>query len=122
MKNTLIHLNSSPYTGLACKEGLDLALVLATFEQAVDLCVSGPALALLTLNQQPDALHGKNLHKLLEGLEFYDIDNVYIERSETEHPGAKNAELAQNTWSGVTALNTQQWQRLFSQYQQVFRF
>ncbi|WP_111638423.1 DsrE family protein [Marinomonas shanghaiensis] len=115
MKHTLIHLNTSPYANLACKEGLDLALVLATFEQAVDLCISGAALALLTDNQQPTAEHGKNLHKLLAGLEFYDIENLYIEKANT---WLKDS----NIWPGAKPLEETEWQALFSQYQQVFRF
>ncbi|BDX03533.1 hypothetical protein MACH16_22810 [Marinomonas pontica] len=115
MKHTLIHLNASPYTSLACKEGLDLALVLATFEQPVDLCLSGAAVAILSDNQQPTPEHGKNLHKLLAGLEFYDIENVYIEKA--------NAQLESNTtWQGVQPLDEVEWQTMFSQYQQVFRF
>ena len=115
MKNTLIHLNSSPYASLACKEGLDLALVLATFEQPVDLCLSGAALGLLTDNQNPTTEQGKNLHKLLAGLEFYDIENVYVEKSHAwldSHP----------TWQGVQQLDEAEWQTMFSQYQHVFRF
>jgi tRNA 2-thiouridine synthesizing protein C len=115
MKHILIHLNSSPYSSLACKEGLDLALVLATFEQPVDLCLSGAALAILTDNQDPTAEQGKNLHKLLAGLEFYDIENIYIEKANTwieDNP----------TWQGVQSLDGAEWQTLFSQYQQVFRF
>ncbi|MBJ7536661.1 DsrE family protein [Marinomonas transparens] len=114
MKHTLIHLNSSPYANLSCKEGLDLALVLATFEQPVDLCLSGSALALLNNNQLPTAEHGKNLHKLLDGLEFYDIENIYIKSpssvGESQH------------WQGTKPLNEAEWHALFSQYQQVFRF
>ncbi|MGJ8646265.1 MAG: DsrE family protein [Marinomonas colpomeniae] len=115
MKNTLIHLNSSPYSSLSCKEGLDLALVLATFEQAVDLCLSGAALSILGTNQNPEAEQGRNLHKLLEGLEFYDIENIFIQEphlnSNTEH-----------TWQGTQALNETEWNQMFSNYQQVFRF
>ncbi|MGO3345282.1 MAG: DsrE family protein [Marinomonas sp.] len=115
MNNTLIHLSSSPYSSLACKEGLDLALVLATFEQTVDICVSDAALSLLYTDQNPDKIHGKHLYKLLDGLEFYDIENIYIEQA---------SELASVTsiWSGTKALNTQDWHALFSQYQHVFRF
>lgn len=115
MKHTLIHLNTSPYSSLACKEGLDLALVLATFEQPVDLCLFGAALALLSDDQAPTTEHGKNLHKLLAGLEFYDIENIYIEKNHTwleDNP----------TWQGVQPLNDNEWQTMFSQYQQVFRF
>ena len=115
MKHTLIHLNSSPYSSLACKEGLDLALVFATFEQPVDLCLSGAALSLLSVNQQPSPEQGKNLHKLLAGLEFYDIDNVFIETANTWIE-------ANNSWQGVQPLDDAQWQAMFSQYQYVFRF
>ncbi|TYL47396.1 DsrE family protein [Marinomonas sp. IMCC 4694] len=115
MKKTLIHLNSGPYSSLACKEGLDLALVFATFEQSVDLCVSGAAVSLLSTQQQPDSTQGKNLHKLLDGLEFYDIENVFVEINTIDPSN-------ESVWSGITPLDTEQWQALFSQYQQVFRF
>jgi tRNA 2-thiouridine synthesizing protein C len=115
MKHTLIHLNSSPYSSLSCKEGLDLALVLATFEQAVDLCLSGAALSILTINQNPSAEQGKNLHKLLDGLEFYDIDNIFIEEN-------SQITTADKTWQGVQTLDSNEWNSLFSNYQQVFRF
>lgn len=114
MKNTLIHLTSSPYTSLACKEGMDLALVLATFEQPVDLCISDAALSLLVVNQQPSQEHGKHLHKLLDGLEFYDIENIYVEKSSVEQ--------ANNLWQGIKPLDTADWHMLFSKYQQIFRF
>jgi tRNA 2-thiouridine synthesizing protein C len=115
MKHTLIHLNSSPYSNLACKEGLDLALVLATFEQAVDLCLSGAALSILTREQNPTSEQGKNLHKLLDGLEFYDIENIFIAKG-------NNWTDSETSWQGVTPLDKAQWQAMFSDYQQVFRF
>lgn len=115
MKNTLIHLSSDPFSSLACKEGLDLALVLATFEQAVDLCISGAALAILSNQQNPSQMHGKNLNKLLDGLEFYDIDNIYVECQQ-------QTAITTPLWQGVKPLESTQWQQLFSQYQQVFRF
>lgn len=115
MKNTLIHLSSSPYSSLSCKEGLDLALVLATFEQAVDICLSGAALSILGTHQHPEAEQGKNLHKLLAGLEFYDIENVFIQDFHLD----SNAE---HTWQNTQALNETEWNEMFSNYQQVFRF
>lgn len=115
MKHTLIHLNSSPYSSLACKEGLDLALVLATFEQSVDLCLSGAALSILTGKQNPTIEHGKNLHKLLDGLEFYDIENIFIEKD-------SNWTDTETSWKGIRSLDTTQWQTMFSNYKQIFRF
>ncbi|BFM49112.1 DsrE family protein [Marinomonas sp. THO17] len=115
MTKTLIHLSSSPYANLACKEGLDLALVLATFEQEVAICVSGAALSLLHSQQKPTKQDGKNLHKLLDGLEFYDIDKVYALASQ-------NAADEQGFWPQSILLNDQEWQDLFTQYQQIYRF
>ena len=119
MKNTLIHLSSSPYSNLSCKEGLDLALVLATFEQEVDICLSGAALSLINSTQAPTVEQGKNLHKLLAGLEFYDIENLYVHASNLE--AAKQAN-DNNLWQGTKSLNDTEWHALFSNYQQVFRF
>ena len=115
MKHTLIHLSSNPYSNLSCKEGLDLALVLATFEQAIDLCLSGAALSILGKNQKPEAEQGKNLHKLLEGLEFYDIENIFIQERYL------NSDTSQ-AWQGTQTLNETEWSEMFSKYQQVFRF
>lgn len=115
MKKTLIHLSSSPYSSLACKEGLDLALVLGTFEQSVDICVSNDASALLFTNQDPSNEHGKQLHKLLDGLAFYDIDNVFIEAN-------NKLTKEMDIWPNAKALSEGDWHSLFSQYQHVFRF
>ena len=115
MKKTLIHLNSSPYSSTSSKEGLDLALVFAAFEQFVDLCFSGAALSLLYNNQIPSKEHGTHLYKLLDGLVFYDIENIYIQENSAQ---AKDA----STWQGVKALKAEAWYALFSQYDHVFRF
>lgn len=115
MKQTLIHLSNSPYSNLSCKEGLDLALVLATFEQPVDLCLSGAALSILNNGQDPTIEQGKNLHKLLDGLAFYDIENVFIDKDSTWTKTSVS-------WQGVTPLDKAQWQAIFSDYQHVFRF
>lgn len=114
MKKTLIHLHSSPYSSLACKEGLDLALVLGTFEQDVDLCLSGGAVILLNKMQSPTPEQGKNLHKLLDGLEFYDIENIFVQ--------ADSIPDNMETWSGIQRLSSQEWANLFSKYHHVFRF
>lgn len=115
MTKTLIHLSSSPYANLACKEGLDLALVLATFEQEVAICLSGAALSLLHTQQAPEKQDGKNLHKLLDGLEFYDIEKVYA---------LANQEIASQHkyWPQTILLNDREWQDLFTQYQHIYRF
>ena len=115
MKKTLIHISSSPYTGLSCKEGIDLAIVLAVFEQPVDIYLSSAAISLLYIKQQPDPLYGKNLHSLLDVLEFYDINKLFIEGHEESED--------HNFWEGgAIRLQVSNQRSFFSQYQQIFRF
>ncbi|MBM6549591.1 DsrE family protein [Marinomonas ostreistagni] len=115
MKDTLIYLSSSPYQSTAAKEALDLALVLGTFEQPVSLCVTGDALAILSDGQAPSQRHGKHLFKLLDGLEFYDIENVYVRDSEI-------SQLSSPLWSGVQALSDEQWHTMLQQPAAIYRF
>ena len=117
MKRILIHLSSAPFGGLSTKEGLDLALVLATFEQHIDLAFSGDALALLRNDQQPQAIHGKHLHKLLASLEFYDIDTVLVREDEL-----KTLAPDYQLWDGVTLISATDWQQKLHSYQHIIRF
>lgn len=112
--STLIYLSSSPYSSTTIKEALDLALVFGTFEQDIRLAVTGEALALLIDNQTPNARQGKHLHKLLDGLEFYDIEQIYIKQDEIP--------AATSLWSGVTALDSEEWLNMLNQHQYIYRF
>lgn len=110
---TLIHITSSPYQGLATKEGLDLALVLATFEQAVDLAFSGAGTALLLSQQQTDHQQGKALYKMLPSFEFYDIDKLYVLAEEV-----KNQDISPL----ATQITSTEWQNMFTNYTHILRF
>lgn len=112
--STLIYLSSSPYASTSVKEALDLALVFGTFEQDISLAITGDALALLIEEQTPSTRQGKHLYKLLDGLEFYDIDQIYVKASETQ----SSATL----WSGTTALNSDEWLDMLEQHQHIYRF
>ena len=111
--STLIYLTSSSYSSLTIKEALDMALVFGTFEQEVAIAVTGGGLTLVREGQTPREEHGKHLFKLLDGLEFYDIDKLYVRADESTH-------LA--LWEGITTLSDTEWQQIFSQYQHVLRF
>lgn len=115
MEQTLIYLSSSLYQSTSAKEALDLALVLGTFEQPVSLCMTGDALAILYTQQTPDQRHGKHLFKLLDGLEFYDIENVYVRDSEISHD---DIEL----WQGVNPLTDSEWRSMLAEHPIIYRF
>lgn len=109
----LIHITSSPYDGLATKEGLDLAMVLATFEHEVDLAFSGAGIALLFERQQPEHEHGRALYKMLPSFEFYDINNLYVPASEVTSKAISPL---------ATLLTDKDWQDKLTQYTHIFRF
>lgn len=115
MSNTLIHITSSPYTGLVVKEALDLALVLATFEQKVDLAFSGAGISLLHQDQAPNDIQGKVLFKMLASFEFYDLDALYIPASQLPCDEIKITSLA-------SILSDQEWTDMLTRYQHTFRF
>ncbi|TBR44310.1 sulfur oxidation protein [Marinomonas agarivorans] len=110
---TLIHITSSPYQGLAAKEGLELALVLATFEQPVAFAFSGAGVALLLNEQQSSHQHGKALYKMLPSFEFYDIDKLYVPAIEVE--GLSISPLA-------TPVTHTEWQDILTRHACVLRF
>lgn len=115
MSNTLVHITTSPYTGLAVKEALDLAMVLATFEQDVDLAFSGAGIALLHLDQEPNDEQGKLLFKMLASFEFYDLDKLYVPISQLPSEEVKITSLA-------SILSDQEWTDMLSRYTHTFRF
>ncbi|MBJ7551291.1 DsrE family protein [Marinomonas ostreistagni] len=113
--STLIYLSSSPYASTSLKEALDLALVFGTFEQAISIAITGDALALLVEEQTPNKRQGKHLYKLLDGLEFYDIENIYVKESEVKAFGT-------SLWTGVQAISQEAWINMLEQHQHIYRF
>lgn len=113
--NSLIYLSSSPYASTSLKEALDLALVFGTFEQSVSIAITGDALALLVEEQTPSKRQGKHLYKLLDGLEFYDIENIYVKETEIKAFGT-------SLWTGVQAISQEAWIDMLEQHQHIHRF
>ena len=75
----LVIFTQPPLSGLNAREGLDTALVSATFEQKTALLFLGEGLLQLLPNQQPDALELKGTQAMLKALPLYDIDAIFIE-------------------------------------------
>lgn len=113
--STLIYLSSSPYSGNSIKEALDLALVFGTFEQAISIAVTDDALPLLITSQAPQTRHGKHLFKLLDGLEFYDIENIYVKSDQI-------AEMPSEIWAGASPLDQDAWLNMLDQHTNIYHF
>ncbi len=119
MSSILIHIVSSPYQGLAAKEGLELAMVLATFGQQVELAFSGAGIALLYTQQAPTTEHGKALYKMLSSFEFYDLNNLYLPSSFISNTLQAN-KVEINPLA--TVVTDDEWQQILTRHTHIFRF
>ncbi len=70
-------IESPPFSTIAGKEGVDLALVCAAFEQKVNLIYCGLGVLHLVREQDSDAFEDKLHDKQLGALAFYDIEQIY---------------------------------------------
>lgn len=93
---TSIIVHSAPFSTIAGKEGVDLALVCAAFEQKVNLIFVGSGVLHLSRNQNADAIDDKLHDKQLGALEFYDIEQVYCETSSLAAFGLDENEIIDN--------------------------
>ena len=86
IKTTL--LNGSEF-----KEALDLSLVSAAFDQQVRLIFIDQGVNNLISGQNYHTLGNKNGLDLLNGLEFYDIDEIYVEQESLNQRGIQEQQL-----------------------------
>ena len=90
----LVILSHAPYGDQRCREGLDIALTAAAFEQPVTLLLTHDAVNLLRKPQQPDALGQKNLASLMAALPMYDIERIYADKEACADVGLNNTNCA----------------------------
>lgn len=77
---TNIMINRSSLAGADFKEAIDLGLVCAAFDQQVNLIFVDAGINNLISGQSASKLNDKNHVDIIKGLEFYDIENVYLEK------------------------------------------
>ncbi len=75
-----IVINQTALSNSHFKESIDLALVCAAFDQTINLIFVDNGIFNLTKNQNYQELSDKNHLDILKGLEFYDVDNIYVEQ------------------------------------------
>lgn len=77
-----IILTRSPFGSERARQGLDMALAFAAFEQPVTLVFRGEALSWLRRSHNTNALQQKNYTALIDELALYDIDNILVHSGE----------------------------------------
>lgn len=88
MTNTIAILNTrAPFSHTNAKEALDIALITGTYEIPTSLYFSGDGVWQLINNQKPNELAVKDFLKTFAALEFYDIEEIYVDKSSLEQRG-----------------------------------
>ncbi len=123
MPNTAIRslaiINSkAPYTTLAGKDALDIALIFGSFEQSISLFFQGDGVWQLISGQDGTIISVKDYLKTFAAFEFYDIDQVYLcQASLDERNLSKNFHI-----EAVQVLNKQSFANQLSLHQTILRF
>ncbi len=115
---TSIIISTPPFSDISGKEGLDLALVCAAFEQKVNLIYVDKGLFHLVKNQNPEAIDDKSHDKQLSALSFYDIDSIYYDESALTDLGMAKDELIEAS----SSLTRSQIDKMISQSHHTLNF
>ena len=90
---TNILVSCSSLGGINFKEGIDLSLVCAAFDQKVNLIFVDAGINNLIKGQSSENLGDKNHVDIVKGLEFYDIDNIILEQETLDKTCLKSENL-----------------------------
>jgi len=83
MSNTLNKLTAilnakAPYSSVAGKDALDIALIFGSFEQPTSLFFQGDGVWQLVKGQDGAIISVKDYLKTFAAFEFYDLENIYV--------------------------------------------
>lgn len=93
---TNIIIQNHALDGIEFKESIDLALVCAAFDQTVNLIFISDGVTNLIRNQSAAGLGDKNQVDIIKALEFYDIDNIFVEKASLIHSLVSSNNFLQN--------------------------
>ncbi|MCL1137284.1 sulfurtransferase complex subunit TusC [Shewanella pneumatophori] len=97
MKKLCIVFKQAPHGTAHGREGLDFALLSASFEQEVSLLFTGEAVLTLLKNQDPESIGCKDYISTLGALPLYDIDTVLVCQDSLLELGLSHEELRIST-------------------------
>lgn len=90
-------ISQPPFSSIGGKEGVDLALVCAAFEQRVNLIFVDQGVLHL-LNQQDTAAIDDKMHdKQLKALDLYDIETLFVDKESLQGLGIERSSLIANS-------------------------
>ena len=105
-------MTQASFANLDGREGQDMALLCASFDQDVELVFMQDAVYQLVGQQRPEQIGCKDYLARLKGLALYDIEQVYVCQSSLENRGLKKDQLCLNQ---LNLVDTKQLQHILEQ-------
>lgn len=84
MKSLLLTCRHSPWSGLAARETLDIALSGGAFDLPVSMLWLGEGVLQLVAKQQSDLIEQKNLQAQLSALSLFGVESLYVAKDDLE--------------------------------------
>lgn len=94
MKPLLLISRSAPWSSLAARESLDIALAGGAFDLPVSMLWQGDGVYQLLDGQLPDSLQQKNLQAQLASLPMFGVEQLFVCRRSLEQRGLTVEQLA----------------------------
>lgn len=94
MKNFLFVMRRPPHEGSRVRESLDMLMTVAAFDQPVRVLFLDDGVFLLKPGQRPEGLGLKPVLPLLEALEIYDVEGLWVEEESLAERGLRPGALA----------------------------
>lgn len=114
----LIVIRSAPHDGIRLRESLDVLLVGAVFGRPVVPLFMGQGVLALLPGQQPGAPGQKSTLPIIQMLEMYDIDTLYLPDDDAKRQGLSPPDFV----AGARMLDAGQVQSLFHDARHVLTF
>ncbi len=93
MKKVCVIYRHSPIGNTSSREGLDFAMLSASFEQEVSVVFTDEAVLHLLPEQQPELVGSKDYLATFKALSLYDIDTVLVCQESAKQFGLKESEF-----------------------------
>ena len=119
MKKILFISRQPPYGSFHPREALDALLAATAYEQDLGVLFMDDGVFQLLENQNPTNIYQKNLGASLKALEFYDVENIYVD---AQSLAARNINQQDLLFDSVKLLDTYQVNQLMAQQDQLISF
>ena len=92
-KRVCVVAHAEPFDGERVAEALNLAMLAGSFGQHTTLIFTGWGIFTLKKNQKPEIIAKKNLSKISQALDLYDVKNIIVSGESMKQYSLKVSEL-----------------------------